>query len=150
MIAAKNADGLKWLQKQFSSRRVKKTYVAIVRGRPKQDEAIIDMPIQRNPKKPQTFRVHIAGKDALTQYKLLECSSLYTMIELYPKTGRTHQIRVHLAEIGCPLVGDTLYGGVKADRLMLHASRLEITLPDRTRRVFEAPAPKEFDLWMNR
>lgn len=146
MICAKTPEALSWLQKQFSTRKVKKSYVAIVEGNLTLPEAIIDMPIERHPKKPQTFRVGSNGKQAVTAYKVLEATDKRTLIELQPTTGRTHQLRVHLAHIKHPIVGDTFYRGTAADRLFLHALSLEITLPNRQRKTFTSPLPKEFKL----
>jgi 23S rRNA pseudouridine1911/1915/1917 synthase len=146
MIGAKNQEALSWLQKQFAQRKVHKTYIAVVEGHPAENEAIIDMPIERNPKAPATFRVGINGKDALTRYKVLQQGAKYSLLELKPETGRTHQLRVHLQKIGHPIVGDPLYGSGKfGDRLFLHAVSLEITLPSRERKTFEAPLPSEFE-----
>lgn len=146
IIAAKNQAALSWLQKQFAQRRVKKTYVAIAQGHLDQPEAIIDMPIERNPKAPATFRVGANGKSAITRYKVTQEMAAYSLVELKPETGRTHQLRVHLAYIGHPIVGDALYGtGTFGDRLFLHALSLEITLPNRERRIFTAPLPSEFN-----
>lgn len=144
MIAAKTASGLKSLQKQFSSRKAHKTYYAIAWGHLKQPEAVIDMPIERNPKAPATFRVGANGKPAITRYKVLQETDHYTLIELSPETGRTHQLRVHLAQLGHPIVGDVLYGGKPADRMFLHAYSLEITVPSRERHTFTSELPKEF------
>lgn len=144
LIAAKHPEALSWLQKQFSQRRTKKTYAAVVQGRFKEAEAIIDMPIERNPKKPQTFRVGSNGKPALTAYKVVMEGEKLTLVELKPTTGRTHQLRVHLEHLGHPIVGDVLYGGKPADRLYLHAESLEITLPNRERKVFTVPIPAGF------
>jgi 23S rRNA pseudouridine1911/1915/1917 synthase len=144
MICAKHQSALTWLQKQFSTRRVKKTYLAVVQGSPINAQAIIDMPIERNPRKPQTFRVGSGGKSAITEYRTLEAGNGFTLLELQPQTGRTHQLRVHLAQLGHPIVGDTFYGGLAADRLFLHARNLEITLPNREKRTFDAPLPAEF------
>jgi 23S rRNA pseudouridine1911/1915/1917 synthase len=145
MICAKTPEALSWLQKQFSSRKVKKSYVAIVSGHLQNDEAIINMPIERNPKKPQTFRVGSNGKSAVTQYKVVSTTDDLSLLDLTPTTGRTHQLRVHLNQLGHPIVGDTMYGGNKADRLYLHAKTLEITTPNRQRLTFEAPLPSEFN-----
>lgn len=150
MICAKNSDALSWLQKQFGQRRVKKTYIAIVSGAMKQPHAIIDMAIERNPRKPQTFRVGTNGKTAQTEYKVLSVSDGYSMVELKPTTGRTHQLRVHLHHIGHPIVGDPLYDGNPSDRLFLHAKELEITLPNRERKTFSADLPEEFTEFMKR
>lgn len=145
MIGAKTQHALQYLQRQFAGRQVVKTYLAVVEGHMTQDEAIIDMPIGRNPRAPATHRVSANGKHAVTWYKVLHASDRYSMVELRPQTGRTHQLRVHLAHLGHPIVGDPLYGkGKYGDRLYLHAYRLEITLPDEARRTFEAPVPPEF------
>ena len=148
IICAKTPEALIWIQKQFSQRKVKKSYQAVVPGSLKPAEAIIDAPIERNPKKPQTFRVNANGKEAITEYHTLKISSDYSLLELLPRTGRTHQLRVHLKHIGEPIVGDTLYDGQVADRLYLHAYKLELTLPNRQRKVFTAPIPKEFNVIM--
>lgn len=144
MICAKTPEALGWLQKQFSQRKVKKTYSAVIKGTLAEPEAIIDMPIERNPKKPQTFRVGANGKSAVTQYAVTVRGETYSMVELKPETGRTHQLRVHLAHLGHPISGDTIYGGEPADRLYLHAHILEITLPNRQRMVFTSPVPPAF------
>lgn len=145
MIGAKTPEALGWLQKQFSQRKTKKTYAAVVNGVMTEPEAVIDMPIERNPKKPQTFRVGNNGKSALTAYKVLKAGAKYSLLELKPTTGRTHQLRVHLEQLGHPIVGDTLYGGEVADRLYLHANSLEITLPNRERKTFTVPVPPGFE-----
>lgn len=145
MVCAKTSEALSWLQKQFSQRRVKKTYVAVVEGVMKQEQAIIDMPIERNPKKPQTFRVGSNGKSASTEYRVLKTDGERSLVELKPTTGRTHQLRVHLEHLGHPIVGDTFYGGSQADRLYLHAQSLELTTPSKQRKTFTVPVPKEFE-----
>lgn len=144
MICAKTPEALSWLQKQFAQRRTKKTYNAIVEGNLKPQEAIIDMPIERNPKKPQTFRVGNNGKPSKTHYKVLEEGKRFSLVELKPETGRTHQLRVHLKQLGHPIVGDTLYEGISAERLYLHALSLELTLPNRERKVFTTQLPTDF------
>ncbi len=145
MICAKTPQALHKLQKQFSERKTKKTYMAVVDGTPKAPQALIDMPIERNPKQPQTFRVGSNGKPAQTEYKVLKTDGRLSLLELKPATGRTHQLRVHLKYLGHPIVGDTLYGGRPAERLFLHALSLEITLPDGERHTFKAPLPPEFN-----
>jgi 23S rRNA pseudouridine1911/1915/1917 synthase len=144
MICAKTPEALKWLQKQFSQRRTKKTYAAVVPGVMKEKEAVIDMPIERNPKKPQSFRVGTNGKAAVTAYKVIRTNGERSLLELKPTTGRTHQLRAHLAHLGHPILGDELYGGKPADRLFLHAEALELTLPGKERKAFEVPVPPEF------
>ncbi|MCA9348497.1 RluA family pseudouridine synthase [Candidatus Saccharibacteria bacterium] len=145
MITAKNQDTLSYLQKQFSNRSVKKTYVAIVAGRLPTEIGVIDMPIGRNPNKPQTFMATKDGRESKTRYKILAQNNQYSLVELSPETGRTHQLRIHLREIGHPIIGDELYGGADASRLMLHAISLEITIPDGNRQIFTAPIPSEFN-----
>jgi 23S rRNA pseudouridine1911/1915/1917 synthase len=145
MICAKTPDALSRLQKQFSQRKTKKTYIAIVTGVPKEARALIDMPIERNPKQPQTFRVGSNGKSAQTEYKVLKTNGHLSLLELKPVTGRTHQLRVHLKYLEHPILGDALYGGQPAQRLFLHALSLEITLPSGERKTFQAPLPSEFE-----
>lgn len=144
MICAKTPAALAHLQKQFSQRKTKKTYTAIVSGHLKLDHAIIDMPIERNPKKPKTFHVSLGGKPSVTEYQVVESNDKYDLVELKPVTGRTHQLRVHLHHQGHPIVGDTFYGGPDAPRLFLHAHSLEITLPNKERKTFTSPIPQEF------
>jgi len=150
IICAKSQEALAWMQKQFSQRKVKKTYLAIVAGHLKPEEAIIDMPIERNPKVPATFRVGAGGKSATTQYKVLRSVKGHDLVELFPTTGRTHQLRVHLKELGHPIVGDYVYGGEPANRLYLHAHKLELTLPSKERRIFEVPVPEAFAQFLDR
>jgi 23S rRNA pseudouridine1911/1915/1917 synthase len=144
MICAKNAETLSLLQKQFSQRKTKKTYMAVVEGHMKPPEAIIDMPIERNPKAPSTFRVGANGKPSQTKYTVVESRNDHDVLKLEPVTGRTHQLRVHLTYQKHPIVGDTLYDGQVAERLYLHAYSLEITLPGGIRKTFTAPLPKDF------
>lgn len=144
MICAKTPSAQQWLQKQFSTRRVKKTYYAVVSGQMPHEHAIIDMPIMRNPKKPQMFRIGRTGKPATTEYWVRGNNKTCSLLELRPTTGRTHQLRVHLLALGHPIVGDVLYDGLDADRLYLHAWQLELTLPNRQRQSFSVPVPKAF------
>jgi 23S rRNA pseudouridine1911/1915/1917 synthase len=145
MIVAKNAKALGWLQKQFSNRRVRKTYTAVISGEIDPLEATVDMPIQRNPKAPATFKVGANGKPSITRYKTIKIGPSHSLIELKPETGRTHQLRVHLEKLKHPIVGDTLYGGELSDRLYLHAQSLELTLPSRERKKFTVSVPASFD-----
>ena len=144
IICAKSATALTWLQKQFAQRRTKKTYIAVVTGVFKLPEAVIDLPIERDPKKPQTFRVGANGKPATTTYKVLKTDGVHTLVELKPQTGRTHQLRVHMNYLKHPIVGDTLYGGEQAERMYLHAHELELTIPSHERKVFVSPVPDSF------
>ena len=145
VILAKNEATQSYLRKQFQDRKTHKTYYAIVEGRPKLDEAKIDLPIERSIKSPTTFIVSPSGKPSVTFYKVLESNDKYSLLELKPITGRTHQLRVHLEYLGHPILGDRVYGNKKADRLYLHAKSLEITIPGGERRIFEAPLPEEFE-----
>lgn len=145
MICAKDNETMKHLQKQFADRSIKKSYTAVVGGIPKEPEALIDVPIERNPKKPATFRVGARGKSAQTTYKIIRSSNDYSLLALTPKTGRTHQLRVHCAYINLPIVGDFLYGGEVAERLYLHAHKLTLQLPKGETKTFEAPIPQSFN-----
>ncbi|HET9850708.1 MAG TPA: RluA family pseudouridine synthase [Candidatus Saccharimonadales bacterium] len=152
IITAKTKLALSKLQKQFSTRKVKKTYLAIVEGIIDPPEAVIDAPVGRHPKRPQTFRVDSLGKTAITEYRLIKTfkkdGQNYSLIELKPKTGRTHQIRVHMAYIGHPIVGDPVYGQ-PAEHIYLHAQKLEITLPSSERKTFSADLPAYFKEFVN-
>lgn len=145
MICAKTPASLAHLQKQFSQRKTKKTYIALIKGHMKLDHAIIDMPIQRNPANPKTFHVSSGGKESITEYKVIGGNDIFQVLELKPVTGRTHQLRVHLNHQGHPILGDTFYKGAAAKRLYLHALSLEITLPNKKRMTFTAPLPTEFE-----
>lgn len=145
IIGARNDSTAALLKKQFSNRKVKKRYVAIVDGVPKTDQAVIDLPIGRNPAAPSTFRVDPSGKTAQTTYRVLASNGKQSLVLLQPKTGRTHQLRVHLQYINTPISGDRVYGRPnKQGRLFLHAYSLELTLPGGHRTVFTAPVPDEF------
>lgn len=148
MICAKTPEALRHLQKQFQDRKAKKTYVARIEGEISPKEALIDLPIERNPRQPQMFRVGQNGKPSQTSYKVLQTiqqnESVDSILELKPTTGRTHQLRVHLDYMKHPIVGDTFYEGRAAERLFLHAHQLEITLPNKQRQTFTAPVPEIF------
>ena len=148
VILAKNEATRTMLRKQFQDRKAHKTYYAIVEGRPKLNEALINLPIARNLKHPTTFMVDSKGKPAETYYRTIKSNSKYSLLELKPVSGRTHQLRVHLKYIGCPIAGDKVYNQKSsAPRLMLHAKELEITIPgekENIRKTFSADLPKEF------
>jgi 23S rRNA pseudouridine1911/1915/1917 synthase len=144
MICAKNQKALSWLQQQFADRKVQKTYIAVVSGELPTETGKIDMPIARNAAKPQQFKVDPGGKPALTLYKVLKTSEKHSVVELKPQTGRTHQLRVHLAQLHHPIVGDSLYDGEPAERLMLHAHTLELLLPSKEPATFTSPLPPIF------
>lgn len=147
LIGAKNPEAAQFLQRQFSQRRVKKTYTALLDGRPKQPEARLELPIGRHPANPSTFRVDGNGKSAVTTYHVITETGVHSLVELQPTTGRTHQLRVHMAYLGTPIHGDRVYGK-PADRLYLHARDLEITLPSKERKVFHAAVPPEFEQYL--
>ena len=149
MICAKNLHTASMLSRQFAERKAHKVYLAVVSRAPRDTKARIDLPIARNLNRPSTFKVDGKGKSAITDYVVRRINGDGTaLIELHPMTGRTHQLRVHLAYIGCPIVGDPIYGLSKfSDRLMLHAWQLEITIPGISggqRRTFVADPPQEF------
>lgn len=144
MIGARTDEAALMLKRQFADRKVKKEYVAVVDGVPKVHEAMIDLPIGRNPAKPSTFRVDPSGKLAQTHYEVLATAQNRSLVRLWPKSGRTHQLRVHLEYLNTPIVGDRVYGRSTADRLYLHARSLEIVTPSSRRMVFASPLPKEF------
>lgn len=144
MIGARNAETAALLQKQFADRKTKKTYYAVIDGVLDPLEAMIDLPIGRNPSAPSTFRVDTNGKTAQTAYKIIKTNGKVSLIELRPKTGRTHQLRVHMQYVNTPIHGDRVYGK-ESDRLYLHAHSLEITIPTSNRQVFTAPTPPEFE-----
>ncbi len=145
VMVAKSPEVQMFLKNQFKNRTTHKTYYAIVSGKPKLDEAKIDLPIARDLKRPTTFRVDPNGKASVTYFKVLKSDGVHSLVELKPVTGRTHQLRVHMKYIGHPILGDRLYGKEKAARLYLHAHKLSVVLPGGERKVFEAKLPEEFE-----
>lgn len=144
IICAKNQKSLDYLQKQFAERKTVKKYIAIIEGEITPSEAVIDMPIARDVKNPKAFCVKTSGKNAVTSYKVLKQHNNYSMLKLTPKTGRTHQLRVHLSHQKHPIVGDDLYGGKPFNRILLHAKDLTINLPEGKTTTFESKLPSEF------
>lgn len=144
LIIAKNPESAAHLQRQFAERTAKKTYIAITDGKPKLNAARIDLPIGRNPSAPSTFRIDPNGKPAQTTYHVLVENDTQSLVKLKPTTGRTHQLRVHLAHLNAPILGDRVYGKSSGCRMMLHAQKLEIILPSGEKKVFEAAVPDEF------
>ncbi len=146
IIGARNDETAVLLKKQFADRTVKKMYTAVVDGQPKLEKAMIDLPIGRNPAHPSMFRVDPKGKPAITSYEVIKSNGKQSLLELRPKTGRTHQLRVHMQYINTPIAGDRVYGAHdSASRLCLHAHSLEVTIPTSTRKVFTAPIPTLFN-----
>ena len=149
MLCAKNSKTMKMLQEQFAKRTVQKTYVAVVSGVLNPERAVIDIPIERNPKAPATFRPGSRGKASQTEYEVLNMNQNKSLVKLSPKTGRTHQLRVHMTHVGCPIIGDVLYDGETADRLYLHAHQLRLSIPSQADKIFTAPIPQSFDDILN-
>jgi 23S rRNA pseudouridine1911/1915/1917 synthase len=152
IVMAKNDRAHRWLQEQFRSRAVEKVYLALVDGHPPTPEGRIEAPVGRDPhQRKQMAVVALAkGRQAVSEYHTLETFPNHTLLEVFPMTGRTHQIRLHLAFIGCSIVGDVTYGRhtptLPLERHFLHAARLTITLPkETTPRLFEAPLPQELE-----
>ena len=150
VIIAKNDEAHINLSTQIQYRTVKKTYIALVRGVIKENEATINMPIGRSQKDRKKMAVSKTGKEAITHFKVLKRFDGFTLLEVNIETGRTHQIRVHMAEIGYPIVGDEVYSngknpfGVKGQ--MLHAAKLTFKHPKSGQEVtFEAPLPEYFN-----
>jgi 23S rRNA pseudouridine1911/1915/1917 synthase len=148
IVAAKTDRGRTALVAQWESRSVEKTYLALVLGSVEDEEATIDAPIGRDPKNRQRMAVVRTGRPAVTHFRVVERFRTSTLLEVLIETGRTHQIRVHLAFIGHPIVGDQLYGSARAtlpqlDRQFLHASGLAFQLPDGTALRLEAPLPDD-------
>src|SRR5215210_9075653 len=134
IVAAKTDRGRTALVSQWEDRSVAKTYLALVAGSVADEEATIDAPIGRDPKNRQRMAILRSGRPAITRFRVVERFSKATLLEVSPETGRTHQIRVHLAFIGNPVVGDQVYGrprptDPKLDRQFLHASALAFKLP---------------------
>lgn len=149
IIVAKNDKSHLDLSNQIKNHTVKKTYVALVRGVIKENNATIDMPIGRSDKDRKKMAVTRKGKNAITHFTVLKRYKNYTYIELIIETGRTHQIRVHMAEIGHPVVGDAVYSNGKnpfnVEGQMLHAKKIEFNHPITKKRIsFEAELPEYF------
>lgn len=152
IIVAKNETALHWLQDQFRSRNAKKTYIALVDGKPATPKGRIEAPIGRDAKNRKKMAVTTLqkGREAVSEYTSLESFERHTLLEFYPQTGRTHQVRVHCAFLRCPIVGDSVYGKRKPSlaigRHFLHAQKLSILLPGESEpKLFIAPLPLELE-----
>ena len=152
ILLAKNERAHRWLQDQFRLRKVEKTYLALVDGKPPTPTGRVEAHIGRDPshRKRMAIVPESRGREAVSEYKTLESFKAHTLLEFHPLTGRTHQIRLHCAFLGCPIVGDEIYGRKKPtipiDRHFLHAYRLKIVLPgEKNPRMFEAPLPEELE-----
>ncbi|MCQ3977199.1 MAG: RluA family pseudouridine synthase [Anaerolineae bacterium] len=149
IVVARTPPALRRLQQQFKARTIEKTYLALVFGRPEAPEGIIEVPLGRDPRFRQKMAPRADGKPARTHYRVLEDFEQYSLLEIGLETGRTHQIRVHLAWLKCPVVGDTVYGRKKnvlgLKRQFLHAWRLRFHHP-RTGETIELEAPLDAHL----
>lgn len=156
MIIARTQSAFLYFKKLFWEQKIRKTYLALVAGEPLPPSGVIDKPIgiagtslRRSAGSAEMKK----SAPAVTEYKTIKSLSspstgsgtnIYSLLEVRPRTGRTHQIRVHLSAIGCAVVGDKLYGGAPAERLMLHASTLEFDAPDGRHLTIDAPLPEDF------
>lgn len=149
LIAAKTKPAAAHLSEQFAKRLARKTYLALVSGTvPLETAGTIDQPLLKcvgeRGVPPMVPSDSDKAQTASTHWKVLSSSANTSLIQLRPKTGRMHQLRAHMTHLGCPIMGDPLYGTGKdsAERLMLHAARLRLTLPDGTELTLEAPLPE--------
>lgn len=145
ILVAKTEEAYHALQEQFTERVIKKKYFAIVEGIPKNEHGIVNLPLSSDPmNRPCQIVDHEHGKQAITEYRILATRQDYTLLALWPHTGRTHQLRMHCAHhegLGCPIMGDELYGR-KADRLYLQAQAITFVHPLTNKRMhFELPYP---------
>lgn len=150
IIIAKNDQSHRWLQDQFRLRKVEKVYLALVDGKPPTPYGRIEAAIARDPahRKQMAVVSEGRGRSAVTEYKTLTQFPEHTLIEAHPFTGRTHQIRLHMAFLNCPIVGDLVYGhkklSVEIERHFLHAARISIILPgEKEPSTFTAALPLE-------
>ncbi len=157
VLFARSADVHRALNIAFETRRVSKVYHAIVVGVPEWNELTTDLPLRADgDRRHRTVIDRVEGRYALTRCRVLEKFSHHALIEAKPETGRTHQIRAHLASIGFPIVGDELYGGKKDDRVLidrsaLHARSIAFEHPQTRQSIqIDAPYPIDFDSALNK
>jgi 23S rRNA pseudouridine1911/1915/1917 synthase len=146
IVVAKTAAALDSLREQFKSREVHKQYIALVDGIPTTSEGVIEAPIGRDPNQRKRMAVTRDGREAVTEFRVLETYAEHALLEVLPRSGRTHQIRVHLAFIGSAVVGDTVYGrrkpSIKMKRHFLHAASIAFEHPRTGETItVEAPLP---------
>lgn len=151
LLVARTDAAHRLLAAQFTARSVDKTYLALVQGRIREDTGRITKPIARDPVRRTRMTARLGrGREALTEYRVRERFEGFTYLEVRIGTGRTHQIRAHLASLGHPVAGDRMYGARARDRIFLHAWRIGFTSPASGERVVvEAPLPPQLDLWLN-
>lgn len=152
ILLAKNERAHRWLQDQFRLRKVEKTYLALVDGKPPTPSGRVEAYIGRDPSHRRRMAIvpESRGREAISEYKTVESFKDHTLLKFHPITGRTHQIRLHCAFLGCPIVGDEVYGrkksSIEMERHFLHAYQLRIVLPgEKEPRIFEAPLPEELE-----
>lgn len=152
ILLAKTDSAHRWLQEQFRQRKAAKVYLALVDGHPPTPTGRVEAPIGRDHRARKKMAVVPVekGRQAVSEYRTLESFPEHTLLEVHPITGRTHQIRLHLAFIGCPVAGDVIYGRrhstIPLERHFLHAARLTIHLQRDSQPVtFEAPLPEELE-----
>lgn len=142
LVIAKTEPARLALVRAFKAHTVHKEYLALVSGHLKEPASEINSPLGRDPRNRLKFTVRSDGKPALTRYFTEKVLPNHTLLCLIPETGRTHQLRVHLASMGFPIVGDTVYGGEKAPRLFLHATYLSFRLKGEER-AYSSPLPED-------
>jgi 23S rRNA pseudouridine1911/1915/1917 synthase len=151
MIVAKNDAAHLALVKQFQEQKVKKRYIALVEGRVELEEGVIDLPIKRHSLQPEKMTVgFLKGRRAITRYRVLKRFSNSTLLDLTPQTGRMHQLRVHLAYLGHPIMGDSKYGNKSSlERLALHAKEIAFVHPRSGKYLeFSSDLPGDFQKWL--
>jgi 23S rRNA pseudouridine1911/1915/1917 synthase len=150
LLVARNDAAHRALAAQFAGRTVEKIYLALVQGRVRAEQGRIEKPVARDPVRRTRMTARLSeGRSALTEFRVIERFEKFTYLEVRIGTGRTHQIRVHLASLGHPVAGDTLYGAAAAARIFLHAQRIGFVTPATSERVMvEAPLPEELQQWL--
>lgn len=142
LVLGRHREALKQLGRLFARGQVDKTYWALTSGAPPEESGVIDKPLLKLDPRRGKMAVDPAGQEARSEWRLLGRTDTFSWLEMKPLTGRSHQLRVHLASIGCPILGDRLYGGAEAEELCLLARR--ISLPFHWKQppiVAEAPPP---------
>jgi len=154
MVVAKNEPAQRYLQRQFKRGEVKKVYLALVEGHLKPAQGVIEAPIGRDPRQRKRMAVLHGGREAVTGYRVRRHLDGYTLVEAMPRTGRTHQVRLHLAFLGHPVVGDPIYGfrkkRLELGRQFLHSHILGFRAPSGRYLEFEAPLPEELERVLER
>jgi 23S rRNA pseudouridine1911/1915/1917 synthase len=150
LLVARNDAAHRALAAQFAGRTVEKTYLALVHGKVRDEQGRVTTPIARDPVRRIRMTTKLGtGRSALTEYCVLKRFEKFTYLEVRIGTGRTHQIRVHLASMGHQVAGDRVYGAAQAERMFLHARRIAFVSPATDQRVtVEAPLPKELADWL--